>query len=198
MYQFGQIELHPTYITERNYQLVVNVFQTTVLSLFNEVSKLTYKEISEKTTIPKKRLDAALIALCKPGVEVLTKEIKKPIFEKDDETVTLNMKFKNAAVRVNLIPAGVAKKAPNEVADQTAKENEDIERERGAVIDSKIVAIMKTNKQYKHSDLVVKVMEMISMFKAQPPMIKLRIEHLIKNDYMKRDEKDRSLYIYLP
>ena len=68
MYQFGQIEVQPTYITERNYQLIVNVFQITVLSLFNDVSKLTYKEISEKTTIPKKRLDAALVALCKPGV----------------------------------------------------------------------------------------------------------------------------------
>lgn len=57
---------------------------------------------------------------------------------------------------------------------------------------------MKTNRQYRHADLVIKVMEMISMFKAQPPMIKLRIEHLIKNDYMKRDDKERSLYIYLP
>ena len=162
------------------------------------MDKLTYKEIADKTTIPKKRLDAALIALCKPGVQVLIKEIKKPVFESDAETVTLNMKFTNPAVRLQLIPAGVAKKAPNEVADQTAKENEDIERERGAVIDSKIVAIMKTNKQYRHAELVPKVMEMISMFKAQPPMIKIRIEHLIKNDYMKRDDKDKSLYIYLP
>jgi cullin 4 len=68
MYQFGQVELHPTYIVERNYQLVVNVFQASILSLFNETSKLTYKEIAEKTTIPKKNLDAALIALCKPGI----------------------------------------------------------------------------------------------------------------------------------
>jgi hypothetical protein len=29
-------------------------------------------------------------------------------------------------------------------------------------------------------------------------MIKLRIEHLIKNEYMKRDEKDRGMYIYMP
>ena len=63
------------------------------------------------------------------------------------------MKFTNPGLRLNLIPTGVAKKAPNEVADQTAKENEDIERERGAVIDTKIVAIMKTNKQYRHQEL---------------------------------------------
>jgi Cullin protein neddylation domain len=108
------------------------------------------------------------------------------------------MKFTNAAVRLQLIPTGVAKKAPSDVANETMKENDDIERERGAVIDSKIVAIMKTNKQFRHVELVPKVMEMISMFKAQPPMIKMRIEHLIKNDYMKRDDKDKSLYIYMP
>ena len=49
-----------------------------------------------------------------------------------------------------------------------------------------------------HVELVTKVMEMISLFNAQPLMIRLRIEHLMNNDYLKRDEKDRTLYIYLP
>ena len=47
MYQFGQIEVHQTYLKERNYQLVVNVFQISVLSLFNDVTRLTYKEIAD-------------------------------------------------------------------------------------------------------------------------------------------------------
>ena len=80
------------------------------------MEKLSYKEIADKTTIPKRNLDAALFNLCKPGVQVLVKEIKKPIFESDAETVTLNMKFHYAAVRLQLIPAGVAKKAPNELS----------------------------------------------------------------------------------
>ena len=114
MFQFGQVELQPTFIVERNYQLVVNVFQTSVLSLFNDVSKLSYKEITEKTNIPKKRLDAALVALCKPGVQVLLKEIKKPSFDSDTEMVTLNMKFTSQSLRVNLIPVGNIKKTSNE------------------------------------------------------------------------------------
>ena len=126
------------------------------------------------------------------------KEIKKPQFESDTEKVTLNMKFTSQALRVNLIPVGNAKKTPNEQADSTTKLNDEIERERGAVIDSKIVAIMKTNKTYRHNDLITKVMEMISMFKAQPQMIKVRIEHLIRQEYMRRDDKDKALYIYLP
>lgn len=136
------------------------------------MNKLTYKEIADKTNVPKRMLDAALISLCNPKIQVLIKEIRKPSFESDAETVTLNMTFKNAALRLQLIPAGVAKAAPNEAADQMARENQDIEKERGAVIDSKIVAIMKTQKQYRHAELVPKVMEMISMFKAQPIMIK--------------------------
>ena len=90
------------------------------------MNKLTYKEIADKTTIPKKRLDAALIALCKPGVQVLIKEIKKPVFESDAETVNLNMKFTNPAVRIQLIPVGVAKLTPNEVAEQMTREIEAI------------------------------------------------------------------------
>jgi len=76
--------------------------------------------------------------------------------------------------------------------------NETIIKERGAVIDSKIVAIMKTRKQMKHSELVPQVMEMIKLFKAQPDMIKLRINMLISQDYMKRDAADKTTYIYLP
>ena len=57
---------------------------------------------------------------------------------------------------------------------------------------------MKTSRQIHHVELIPRVMGMISLFNAQPLMIRLRIEHLMNNDYMKRDEKDRTLYIYLP
>ena len=38
----------------------------------------------------------------------------------------------------------------------------------------------------------------IIMFKPQPPFIKQRIESLIDREYLKRDENDRQIYIYLP
>jgi hypothetical protein len=51
---------------------------------------------------------------------------------------------------------------------------DEISKERGAVIDGAIVKVMKTNKDAAvgHQDLLSKVMEMISLFKAQPPHIK--------------------------
>jgi DNA-binding transcriptional ArsR family regulator len=80
-----------------------------VLSLFNDVSELTYKEISEKSGIPKRKLDAALIALCNPKIQVLKKQIKKPSFESETELVTLNFEFKSSQVRLSLIPVATAK-----------------------------------------------------------------------------------------
>ena len=126
------------------------------------------------------------------------KEIKKPQFESDTEKVTLNIKFTSQALRVNLIPVNNARKTPTEQAEENKSLNDSIEKERSAVIDSKIVAIMKTKKNCKHNELITKVMEMITLFKAQPDKIKARINELIKLEYMKRDENDRGIYIYLP
>lgn len=41
-------------------------------------------------------------------------------------------------------------------------------------------------------------MRNITMFKADPKMIKDNIEYLMQNEYMKRDDNDRGLLIYLP
>jgi len=71
------------------------VYQITVLSLFNDVTIHTYKEIADKTEISKDLLDTALVALCKPGVKILLKEINKQTFDSDAETFTLNMEFKS-------------------------------------------------------------------------------------------------------
>jgi hypothetical protein len=41
-------------------------------------------------------------------------------------------------------------------------------------------------------------MKQVNMFLPQPQWIKMRIESLIERDYMKRDEADRTKFIYLP
>ena len=41
-------------------------------------------------------------------------------------------------------------------------------------------------------------MRNITMFKADPKMLKDQIEYLIQNEYMKRKEDDRATLVYLP
>ena len=57
---------------------------------------------------------------------------------------------------------------------------------------------MKAQKSYKYQQLLNDVIRNITMFKAEPPMIKEQIEVLIRDEYMKRDENDRTRLIYLP
>jgi Cullin protein neddylation domain len=57
---------------------------------------------------------------------------------------------------------------------------------------------MKARKTEKHNQLIEDVIKQISIFMPQPQMIKQRIESLIEREYLKRDEADRTKYIYLP
>ena len=57
---------------------------------------------------------------------------------------------------------------------------------------------MKAQKTYRYQTLVTDVMRNITMFKADPKMVKEQIEVLIRDEYMKRDDNDRTVLIYLP
>ena len=61
-----------------------------------------------------------------------------------------------------------------------------------------IVKVMKAQKTYKFQNLVTDVIRNITMFSADPQMIKQQIEVLILDEYMKRDERDKAILIYLP
>jgi len=57
---------------------------------------------------------------------------------------------------------------------------------------------MKARKVEKHNELIQSVIKQVTMFQAQPPMIKKRIESLIERDYLTRDENEKGKYIYKP
>jgi hypothetical protein len=57
---------------------------------------------------------------------------------------------------------------------------------------------MKARRTISHTDLLQEAMRQILNFKAQPSMIKRQIESLISREYIRRDEDNRSTYIYIP
>ncbi|PCJ22547.1 MAG: hypothetical protein COA94_09020 [Rickettsiales bacterium] len=63
---------------------------------------------------------------------------------------------------------------------------------------SVFIVTLKARKEEKYNPLLEEVFRQIQMFRPQPKMIKERIESLIEREYLKRDENDRSRYIYLP
>ena len=57
---------------------------------------------------------------------------------------------------------------------------------------------MKGRKTLNHNQLMEECMKQVTIFMPQPAMIKKRIESLIEQEYIKRDEKNYATYIYLP
>jgi len=66
------------------------------------------------------------------------------------------------------------------------------------VVQAHIVKVMKAQKQYRFQNVVTDVIRNITMFRADPKMVKEQIEVLIRDEYMKRDDNDRANLIYIP
>ena len=88
----------------KNYQVIVNCFQTAILFLFNQNETLAVSEIEERCQISEADLKQSLLRLCNPKTQVLLKQnLKKPTFEKN-EHIKVNPKFENNNLRLNLLP----------------------------------------------------------------------------------------------
>ena len=105
--------------TAKKYQLIVNVFQASILCLFNDDEEVTCSQIRQRTGLGPEQFRAAMMRFCDPKVKVLLKEVNKPVFG-EHEKIKVNPKFASNSIRCNLIPQKVVKKKNTEA---TAEES---------------------------------------------------------------------------
>lgn len=73
-----------------------------------------------------------------------------------------------------------------------------IDGERQYALDAAVVRLMKATKKMNHRDLVQQVVEAVAKhFKPQVDLLKKRIEKLIEEGYMEREEGQRDRYVYV-
>ena len=101
-------------------------------------------------------------------------------------------------VKMNIIPVRTVKKKEAGISAEERKQLEIVNKERTFVIQAHLVKVMKAQKTYRYQNLTADVMRNITMFKCDPKMLKDQIEVLIRDEYMKRDENNRAILIYLP
>jgi len=103
LFNHGTVQLQTSYLS-KNYQIVVNCFQTSILCLFNGTDTLMVKDIQERLDLSDKDIKDSLLKLCNPRTRVLQKEnAKKSTFE-PNEQIRVNLKFENNNIRLNLVP----------------------------------------------------------------------------------------------
>ena len=89
------------------------------------------------------------------------------------------------------------KKTVEATVEETAAAKQ-IARERQFVVQAHIVKVMKAQKTYRYQNVITDVIRNISMFRADPKQVKEQIEVLIRDEYMKRQDNDKSVLVYLP
>jgi len=121
----------------------------------------------------------------------------------ENETLALNLDFSHESAR---IACNVSmKKGGKGVLEDPC--NTEMEKEKNndgggvqqeSLIDAAIVSVMKSRKMMKLNDLLSDVVKLLPWFRPQPKQMKNRIESLIERGYMKRNDKDLGVFIYLP
>jgi len=172
-------------------ELQVSLFQSVVLLLFNEVDKLTYKDIKELSGLNEKELKRTLQSLSVAKFHVLKKNPTTKDVNENDEFF-YNKEFEHQLIRIRI----------NQVQHQETKEEKDevnakVLLERQYAIDATVVRIMKARKKLSHNLLLTEVFKQLK-FPLNSLDVKKRIESLIERDYLERENEDsESFYVYL-
>eukprot|EP00823_Brevimastigomonas_motovehiculus_P008277 TRINITY_DN7560_c0_g1_i1.p1 TRINITY_DN7560_c0_g1~~TRINITY_DN7560_c0_g1_i1.p1 ORF type:complete len:748 (-),score=168.05 TRINITY_DN7560_c0_g1_i1:227-2470(-) len=171
--------------------LIVSTYQMMILLAFNQSKTCTYQQILTITGIPQNDIDNHLLSLAHPKVAVLEKRPNDNTLAADHK-FRVNPKYMSKLLRIPIPVLNTGKKnRQNEVPRE-------IIQARNHMTDAAVVRIMKDRQRMKHQQLVVEVIEQLKVrFMPKPADIKKRIEALIDQDYMKRDDSDRSTYNYV-
>jgi len=173
-------------------ELLVSLFQTVVLLLFNDQKRdqLTYAEIKELTNIEDKELVRTLQSLACGNSRVL-KKIPAGRDVNSTDSFAYNEAFTASLYRLKINTIQL-----KETVEENTRTREGVFQDRQYQVDAAIVRIMKTRKTLSHNMLINELFEQLR-FPVKATDIKKRIESLIDREYMERESEDSSSYRYL-
>ncbi|KAH9836648.1 Cullin-domain-containing protein [Rhodofomes roseus] len=173
-------------------ELSVSLYQGIVLLLFNESTELSFKEIQEQTRMDDAELRRTLQSLALGKKRVLR---KAPMGKEvdDDDVFHFNADFTDPRYQVHINSIQVKETAEENRRTQTA-----IEGDRKHALDAAIVRVMKARKELHYEQLKAATIDAVKdHFVPEVSVIKQRIASLVEQEYLRRDEDDMNLYIYV-
>ncbi|KPI83950.1 cullin-like protein-like protein [Leptomonas seymouri] len=164
--------------------------QALVLLCFNSTQSCTPQHIMDHCHVKFAALQRHLPPLIRG--RILVRKSRKPQLQLDDE-LGVSDEYVCRARKARLPPslARVSIGASEHIAKQ-------VEEDRKPAIDVALVRIMKGRRSLEHSDLVLECQQQLSArFSPDIKLIKLRIEELIRREFIARDSRNKSLYHYI-
>lgn len=182
----------------RKFLIFNSTYQIMVMLMFNRGNPESkgkpiwkYHEIQRELGIPDPELQAALKPLYHPKLAALQKRPGGPKIE-PNHMFRLNAKFKNPQKRIT-VPTFTVKR---NVADNTIPQ--EIVNQRRHQMDAAIVRIMKARRQLTVQELLAEVAQQLqARFQPDARAMKKRMEVLITQEYLMRDEDSRNTLHYV-
>ena len=111
----------------------------------------------------------------------------------DDDVFVFNADFTDPAFRVHINSIQV-----KETAEEATRAQSMIEADRKYALDAAIVRIMKGKKKLPYEQLKTATIEAVSKhFHPEVSMIKARIDGLVEQEYLRRDDDDMGVLHYV-
>ncbi|KAH9850620.1 Cullin-domain-containing protein [Lenzites betulinus] len=173
-------------------ELSVSLYQAAMLLLFNEEPTITYADLKEQTGLEDGELKRTLQSLACGKKRVLRKQPAGKDVNATD-VFHFNADFTDARFQVHINSIQV-----KETAEETKRTQSSIETDRKHALDAAIVRVMKGKKELAYEQLKTATIEAVRKhFVPEVSMIKARIQSLVENEYLRRDEEDMNKYIYV-
>jgi cullin 3 len=184
----GTAELTVTFNPTTTCTLVVTSLMMAALLAFNDARVVTFAAITRTVDADVHELQHHVQSLVARRVLIT----KKAGNIANDTELMINPRFTSTMTKF-AVPL-VRPVTQKDLDEDRAK----VDINRTHACDAAIVRILKARKEMAHNLLVAEVIRQLSVrFNPDPPFIKKRIDALIQQQYMTRDENDRQKYIYV-
>ncbi|OSD05750.1 Cullin-domain-containing protein [Trametes coccinea BRFM310] len=173
-------------------ELSVSLYQAVILLLFNDETTISYADIKEQTRLDDAELQRTLQSLACGKKRVLRKQPPgKDVNPTDVFHFNADFTDPRYQVHINSIQS-------KETPEESKRTQNSIEADRKHALDAAIVRVMKAKKELSYEQLKTATIEAVKKhFVPEVGMIKQRIQGLVEQEYLRRDEDDMNKYIYV-
>lgn len=183
-------------IASGTHSLLMTTLQMIIFMLFQEKDEYTLSEICAITSIPLTEIGRQILPFAHPRVGLLRKNPNtKELAVSDTFTFNSNARLPTEVFRLPLLNAAGVKQT---AAFGEVERRELTKEEKKHAVNAAVMNATKKKKKVLHDELQEEVQQaLLDKFEVDVAAFKRSIEYLIDNEYIERDETNRSLYIYM-
>ncbi|KAH8999781.1 Cullin-4B [Lactarius akahatsu] len=173
-------------------ELSVSLYQAIVLLLFNDITEVSFLDAKMLTGIEDAELRLILQSLACGKKRVLK---KRPAGKdvNDDDVFVFNDAFEDPRAKVHINSIQV-----KETVEESQRMQSAVEGDRKHYLDAAIVRVMKARKQLTYEQIKTETIEAVRRhFTPDVLSIKQRIDGLVEQEYLRRDDDDRNMFFYV-